>query len=691
MSDPVDEQILIRVLRTTVVAGVVLALFGTVWLFIQGHGDLWWSRFGTHNAFAIVFLSFLIWGMIPRQPRNPVVWALVAMSFGGLYVAGLAVVASMVDGDLVTRLAPRLDPSTLPPEAGWVMVATFAGPELGFFPLITIGFLFFPDGILPTPRWRVVVWLAIVSICGGALAEAWAYRPASNRNESTIEFAFEIGFLIAATLSLIALVVRFRHSAGSMRQQFKWIVWGASILAPALVLSTMSAGTEVEQISRSLVFVAGLVMLGSYAVAVARYRLYDVDLVINRTVVFVGLAGFITLVYAGLVVGAGQLVGGGEGLILPIVATAVVAVAFEPVRRRTQAWANRLVYGRRATPYEVLSNMTERLAGAHERNAVLGGMARLLEEGTGAGRVTVWLGLKGDMAPVAAWPSDAQMGDEVDLDAEGVFLVSHDGEVVGALELVAPPGSALSSGDISLVSDVAGSAGLVLGYQRLNDSLAERAAEVEESRARLVGAEDEERRRLEDDLRGAVHDAIGELEERTAAASVLARKHEASDLASLLEGIAGEAATALSEVRSLAQGLYPPVLASEGLTAAVCRLGEHVPVEVVVREDGVTRYPAGVEAAVYFNVSEAITNAVKHANPPIRIELTQSDDTLRFSVLDHGPGFDVHASRRGSGLENMADRLAAVGGRLRIASTAGGTEVHGEIPLTSGDRKETVA
>lgn len=683
MSDQDDDRLLIQSLRTVVVVGVVLALFGTAWLFMQGHGDLWWSRFAVHNAVGILIFFYVLWRMIPRQPRNPVVWTLTAVALGGIYVTGLAVVAAMLEGDLVTRLGTDLNPSELPTAAAWVMVFTFSTPILAYFPLLTLGLLYFPDGRLPSPRWRGVAWLAVVGILMAAIGDAWVHRPDSLDNNGSVQ---ALGLMLSGVtilLCLAGLVVRFRHSSGTTQQQFKWIVWGASIFGPAIVFSVIASGTALEDFSRPLTLAAGGIMFGSYAVAVARYRLYDVDLVINRTVVFVGLAGFITLVYAVLVVGLGRLVGGGDGLLLPILATAVVAVAFEPVRRRTQAWANHLVYGRRATPYEVLSDMTRRLAAAGPGEQILEQMARLLQEGTGAGRVTVWLGPAGEMEPVVSSPSDPPMYYVIDLEDVGVFPVSHDGEIVGALELVPSPGVALSPSDKSLVSDLAGSAGLVLGYQRLNGLLAERAAEVDESRARLVGAEDEERRRLEDELRGVVHEAIGELQDRVATASELAREHDAADLASLLGGVAGEAATALSEVRSLAQGLYPPVLATEGLTAAVCGLAESVPVEVRVSGNGVTRYPAGVEAAIYFNVSEAITNAVKHANPPIRVELKENGDMFRFTVSDRGPGFDVDAVEMGSGLENMRDRLDAVGGRLHIESTSAGTEVCGEVMLAS--------
>lgn len=162
----------------------------------------------------------------------------------------------------------------------------------------------------------------------------------------------------------------------------------------------------------------------------------------------------------------------------------------------------------------------------------------------------------------------------------------------------------------------------------------------------------------------------------------MAGKHDAPKLESLLSGLTDEAQAALDDVQSLAKGIYPPILESDGLGAAVSALAASTPVDVLVERDGVGRYTAEVEAAVYFDISEAVTNAVKHAAPPIRIEMSDDDGLLSFSVVDSGPGFDIDTSDMGSGLDNMADRLDAVGGTLTVNSAAGGsTEISGGIPI----------
>jgi signal transduction histidine kinase len=485
--------------------------------------------------------------------------------------------------------------------------------------------------------------------------------------------------------SVASLIGRFRRSTGDTRQQLKWVLFGVSFFIPVFMgLGFVIGGSDYEHLLRAPIMIAEAIFLTSYGIALAKYRLYDVDVVINRTLVLAVLAGFITLTYALVVVGVGQLVGGDEdGLALPIAATALVAVAFEPVRLRAQTWANRLVYGERATPYEVLSDLTARLAGAEEGQGILGRMATLILEGTGAERVTVWLGgTPGGIEPSATAGSDSSGLKEPELDADEVFPVHHDGEVVGVFEVVKPRGSSLSTAERSLIADLAGSAGAVLGYQRLNDSLAERARELDESRLRLLEAQDEERRRLERDLHDGAQQMLVGLKVKIGVAAQLAERHGADQLVALLRGLSAEAQAALDEVRLLARGIYPPVLESDGLGSAISALAASAPIEVSVSEDGLGRYPMEVEAAVYFDVSEAVTNAVKHARTPVRIDLLDDGERLRFTVSDTGPGFDTRSSTAGSGLVNMADRLDSVGGSLVIESGSEGTRVRGVVPLS---------
>jgi len=588
-----------------------------------------------------------------------------------------------------------------PVQAAWLDAVQYAFAT-AFILVLPVVLLRFPHGKTPSAPWRYFEWLAEVAALFGFLAallnggwggdqtQALFVSPLYAGTQpigDVFSAVFYPAFMTALVGASVSLIARYRRSSGEQRLQFKWLAYAAAfLLAGGIAIfidsgfATVQTDTLWEALWMSLAFAAIPVAIG---VAVLKYRLYEIDVVISRTVVLAVLAGFITTTYALIVVGLGQLVGGeSNGLLLPITATAIVAVAFEPVRLRAQRWANRIVYGKRATPYEVLSDLTERLSVAEEAEGTLHRLVALLSDGTGAERATVWLGAVGSMAAAATAPADVTVDSQPQLDEQTGFAVTHDGEIVGALEVVKRRGTGLSTAERSLVSDLAGSAGALLGYQRLNDSLEERARELEESRTRLVGVQDQERRRLERDLHEGAEQYIVALKVKIGVASQLASKQYAPDLAALLSGLTDEAQAALDDVQSLAKGIYPPILESDGLGAAVSALASSTPVDVLVERDGVGRYPAEIEAAVYFDISEAVTNAVKHADPPIRIEMSDSDRTLSFLVVDAGPGFDMGRSDMGSGLENMADRLDAVGGTLDVQSAEGeSTRVSGKIPL----------
>lgn len=623
-----------------------------------------------------------------RKPVNPIGWLLFAFGASG-FVAGLT-----------QSLAIPLDDATA---AGWLDAVGYSINTPGVV-LLVIVFLRFPNGRLLGPGWRWVERVGILTAVLGATASllngGWGGDPKqatapSPLRETTapigdvlsgVFFGLMIVTFIAAAVSLI---IRYRQSEGDERLQMKWLAYAGAYLILTLVIAvamtwvngdwTVALESRWQQLLVALAFTGIPAAIG---VAVLQYRLYEIDLVISRTLVLAVLAGFITIVYALIVVGIGNLVGGdSDGLFLPIAATAVVASAFEPVRLMAQRWANRVVYGRRASPYEVLSDLTERLSHGEEGEGLLARMAARVGDGTGASRATIWLGDEGDMNVGASWPDPPDQSHSIELDAKHVFPVTHDGVVVGAFEVVKPRGTALSSAERSLIADLAGSAGAVLGYQRLNDTLEAKAEELAESRARLVDAQDSERRRLERDLHDGAQQLLVALKVKIGLARSMAAQHDAGDLEDLLEGLGNEAQGALDEVRALAKGIYPPVLEGDGLESAISALASGTPEEVIVTSDALGRYDRDVEAAVYFDISEAVTNAVKHATGPIRVHVLESEGHLRFSVEDAGPGFDVASANGGSGLHNLYDRIDAVGGRLEIVSAASGTTVNGDIPL----------
>jgi signal transduction histidine kinase len=419
--------------------------------------------------------------------------------------------------------------------------------------------------------------------------------------------------------------------------------------------------------------------------AVFKYRLYELDVVINKTLLYVGLVGFITAVYVAIVVGIGSLVGSGDQANVPlsIAATAIVAVAFQPVRERVQRFANRLVYGQRATPYEVLSEFSERIGDAYDAEDLLPRMARILAEATGAQRSDVWLVVGGRLRPDASWPADVVPLGALPLEPfpEQLVAVRHQDELLGALSLEKRPGESLSATEQSLVEHLAGQAGLVLRNVRLTEELLARLEELQASRQRLVAAQDEERRKLERNIHDGAQQQLVALSVKTRLAQQLAGRDPAK-VEQMLEQIQANTNDALENLRDLARGIYPPLLADKGLVAALEAQARKAAVPTTVDGNGLGRFGQDVEAAVYFSCLEALQNVAKYADATrATIALSDGDGMLRFTVTDDGAGFDRSSTSYGTGLQGIADRLAALDGTLVVKSEPGsGTALTGQIP-----------
>ncbi|HEY2803597.1 MAG TPA: sensor histidine kinase, partial [Actinomycetota bacterium] len=458
--------------------------------------------------------------------------------------------------------------------------------------------------------------------------------------------------------------------------QLKWFLSAAGLVAVTFSLNFFTTNGVVEAMSS----ISLVLLYVAIAVAILRYRLLDIDLIIGKTVLYGLLAAVITVIYVGVVVVVGAFVGATEGLSL--IATAIVAILFQPMRDKVARVANRLVYGKRATPYEVLSEFSDRL-GAIASEDIFPRMARLLSEGTGAEEVVVWLRLGNELRPAAVWPGDAPMPPRIALldgrlpefpDVTAVAPVRHS-ELLGALTLLKPPKEPVTPAEQRLIDDLAAQAGLVFrNFQLIED--------LRSSRQRLVTAQDEERRRLERNLHDGAQQQLVALSVRLKLARNVAQTDtaRADELMSELEG---EVQQALSDLRDLAHGIYPPVLADRGLVEALRSQMARATVEARLETGDIGRYPQEIEAAVYFCVLEALQNVAKYARASdVVVRLREDRGELAFSIEDNGKGFDTRTTRRGAGLQNMEDRLSALGGSLEVRSRPGdGTTVEGWIPV----------
>jgi signal transduction histidine kinase len=361
------------------------------------------------------------------------------------------------------------------------------------------------------------------------------------------------------------------------------------------------------------------------------------------------------------------------------------------VRERVQRVANRLVYGKRATPYEVLSQFSERVAESYAVDEVMPRMARVLAEGTGSQRADVWLRSGSMWHDAAVWPVGAAPADTVQVvdgtlppvnGANRLVGVRHQGDLLGALSVTKRGGESLTPVEENLLSHLAGQAGLVLRNVGLTGDLQVRLEELRASRQRLVSAQDEERRRLERNLHDGAQQHLVALKVKLGLAEMLMAR-DPQKARETLDQLSTDADEALETLRDLARGIYPPLLADKGLAVALESQARKATVPVVVDAVAVRRYSQEIEAAVYFCCLEALQNIQKYARATAAtVRLREQDRTLQFSVHDDGVGFDVATTRKGSGLTNLADRLDALGGTLEVRSTVGaGTELRGSLPV----------
>lgn len=589
--------------------------------------------------------------------------------------------------------------------AGWILVIALHAT----FPPLLFAVLLFPDGRLPSARWRPVAWATVaagaVSLASNAIADVNEVPFSTNFPHLTDP----VTLVPAATLRGIAdgaqgieillfivcaasLVVRLVRARAEERLQLKWFVYASALAATTVVVSTFVLPDP------SLAFGTFVPLIPIAAgIAILKYRLYDIDLVINKTVVFGALAAFITAVYVAIVVGIGTVIGQGSGpnIGLSILATAVVAVAFQPVRERVQRLANRLVYGHRASPYEVLSEFSSRMAGGYETEDLLPRMARILGEGTGAGSTRVWLKVGDELRAEAAWPASE---DPPTLPLENgslptvpgaslVLPVRHRGDLLGALSLAKLPGERLTPTEEKLAADLAAGAGLVLRNVRLTEELLARLDELRASRQRLVAAQDAERRRLERNIHDGAQQQLVALAVKVNLVDRIIDSDRSKGHA-MLTDIKVEVGEALEDLRDLARGIYPPLLADKGLAVALEAQARKSPVPVSVEADGIGRWPQEIEAAVYFCCLETLQNITKYAQAnAATVRLTNAAGALVFEVTDDGRGFDPASTGYGTGLQGMADRLDALGGSLEVRSAPEqGTTVVGRVPELQATR-----
>jgi signal transduction histidine kinase len=608
--------------------------------------------------------------LLLRRPDTRVAWILLA---GALSVA--LVMAAVAVGDMV------LEENAGSATGAWLLVLAQEWVVLFVWPL-ALAFLF-PDGRLPSPRWRVPAALALAS-CAGAmlllLLDPTLKGPRGGVRNPLVGGA-DLDFLVPVfwacwfglLLSLFggALALRARYRAGSRerRRQVLWLAYGA-LLAPLWLGGASLARRLLGEFDYPDLLVLMLVhawLAVAVAVAVTRHGLYEIDRLFNRTLVYVVLTALLAGTYALVVLVAGQLAGGSG--FAASAGTLAAALAFRPLRDRLQAVVDRRFARRRVDAVRLLRDFLDDVRDGRSEPEDVGAALRLALDDPRA-EVVFRLPETGAYADRHGHVLDALPDD-----GRARSPIGHDDREVGVL--LHDPALAERPDVLRAVLDAAAVA-VELG--RLRVELRLQLAEVESSRTRIAQAGYEERRRLERDL----HDGA---QQRLVTLGIVLRRlqrslpGEAKILAPAFDAAVDEVAATIGDLRTIAAGLRPPRL-DEGLTAALEDLASAaaVPVELDATGD---RAPPDVEAVAYYIACEALTNAVKHAAPSrVSVQTTRTAESLRLVVADDGIGGAAPGS--GSGLAGMVDRVAAQGGSLALDSPAGaGTRIAVELPCVS--------
>ncbi len=647
----------------------------------------------SHQALIpLITLSYALLGgwIISRHPKHWIGWLYIITAL--LY--GLT--ALTVGNTAIQSLNPS---SPLPWSSGlnwlnrWIWVLALVLPFI-------LALLFFPNGRLLSRRWWPLVGLTLIGLIGGVVGlglhpgpiDSW-YIPGSNPygipgTEALFEAVLNTsGALLAfaALGALLAVGLRFRRSKGVEREQLKWVVYTTSTLfvglgpITALVMFFVS-GPIATELSIILTDLYILSIAISISIAILRHQLYDLDLTINRTLVYGALTLIVMGVYIVLVGGLGLLFQAQDSLPLSLLGVGIVAIAVQPVREWLQRSVNRLMYGDRDDPYAALSRLSQRLESTFAPEAILPNIVETVAQSLKLPYVAVALAsLSHSTNASETFPIVAAYGSPT---PERLQLpLAYQSETIGALIVGLRAGEAFSPADRRLLEELARQIGVAAHALKLT-------ADLQRSREQLVTAREEERRRLRRDL----HDGLG---------SQLAALHLWADTVRTLipnnpnaamevaVELRDEIRATITEIRRLVYELRPPALDELGLAGALRAL----PIQrttandlqvTINAPDPLPTLPAAVEVAAYRIAQEALTNVVRHGQArtcSIRIEMA---DTLCLDICDDGIGLPTQP-QTGLGLRSMRERAEELGGTCRVEANAqGGTRVSASLPLVRG-------
>lgn len=564
--------------------------------------------------------------------------------------------------------APSYPPVLLAPSLGLIFLGNTC---IGLF------FYLFPTGHF-APRWTR--WLAVIWIVYHLYNNLILGSLVNTDGPGSILFLGLLASFVAVQ------VYRYRRvSTPIQRQQTKWVVFGLSVaLLGFLILMLLPVVINVpvtvitHTVVGSLLYFLLMLIPLSIGMAILRSHLWDVDILINRTLVYGTLTASIVALYVLLIVSLGYLLQSRGNLLISLFATGVVAVAFQPLRERLQGAVNRLMYGERDTPYNVISRLGHRLEATLAPDAILSTIVETVAQALKLPYVAISLQQEGELFIAASYGTSKE---------ELLHLpLVYQAESVGELAL-APraAGETFSPADRRLLEDLALQVGVVAHSVLLTGELQRMTEELRHSRTQLVTTREEERRRLRRDLHDGLGSALTSVTFQLDAASNLLDSDPAT-VRILLRELKTQMQSSIADIRRLVYNLRPPILDEWGLVAA---LREQVAqyqldaVQVTVHApETFSALPAAIEVAAYRIALEALANVVRHAHATTcTIRLHISSETLTVEVLDNGSGLPptYHA---GVGISAMRERAAELGGSCIVETLEhGGTRVYAQLPL----------